>query len=90
MRTGANVSISTFNDTPAPNEVIVGPKTLEDEEDRDDVVLELEKGLIVDYECGSNDVIKAHQEEYLGCYHHEWNHVLPNITWIGEDNSPAK
>ena len=86
MRTEANVSISTFRDTPAPNNVIVGPKTLEDEEDRDEVVSELEGGINVDYEC----VNKAHQEEYLGCYHHEWNHVLPNITWIGKENSPAR
>ena len=86
VRTGANVSISTFRDSLAPNTVIAGPITLEDEEDRDEVVSELEEGINVDYEC----VNKVHQEEYLGCYHHEWNHVLPNITWIGEENSPAR
>ena len=88
MRTGANISVATFDET--GSQVLVWPRTLEVEGDRDDVVFELEK-LDVDYECGSNyGRSKTRREVYLGCYHHEWNHVYPNITWIGDSNSPER
>ena len=81
MRTGANISVATFNET--GDQLLVGPVTLEVEGDRDDVVFELDK-LAVDYECGNH-------EEYLGCYHHESIEVLySNITWFGEANSPQR
>ena len=83
MRTGANISVATFDDT--SDQVLVGPVTLEDEGDRDDVVLELEK-LHVDYD----PVNCNNYEEYLGCYHHEWNLLYSNITWIGDANSPER
>ena len=93
MRTGANISIATFDKTGA--QVLVGPVTLEVEGDRDDVVFELENQLMVDYECDDYDddydSSKNHQEEYLGCYHHEWNEAMySNITWFGNENSPQR
>ena len=90
MRTGANISIATFNeDGYYP---LVGPVTLEVEGDRDDVVFELEKLDVEDNDCDSDDdSSKNHQEEYLGCYHHEWNEAMySNITWFGDENSPQR
>ena len=91
MRTGANISILTFDEDSV--EVLVNQNALEVEGDRDDVVFELEK-LDVDHNDDwdyDGDSSKTHQEEYLGCYHHESIEVLySNITWFGEANSPQR